>query len=360
VKRLPADSLRWVMNRILRRRGLSERHAADVADGLLRASLRGIDTHGVNLFPLYVRELEGGRAAAKPALTFAPAGKAARLLDAGGALGVVAGMEAARAAVELARDNGVAGVAVANSNHFAAASIYTLAIADRQMIGLSFSNSDALVAPFNGHRPFFGTNPLSFAAPCDGTEPFCIDMATSQVAYSKVRRLRDEGGQLEPGWALDSTGRDAAEAEGDWTFQAMQPLGGYKGQCLNMLVLTLCALLTEMPFDHELSHLYAPPYDAPRRVSHFLMAVDIAAFVAPERFRQRLDGLLTALRGQSPIGAEPVIAPGDKERRAAAERLAAGVPVPDSMVEAFSAFFREAAPGQAPPWLDGESGHERL
>ena len=72
-------------------------------------------------------------------------------------------------------------------------------------------------------------------------------------------------------------GRDAAEDGGGagetGEIAALQPLGGYKGHCLGMLVEILCALLAGMPFDHELTHLYAPPYDTPRQVAHLFLEV---------------------------------------------------------------------------------------
>ena len=45
-----------------------------------------------------------------------------------------------------------------------------------------------------------------------------------------------------------------------------------------MMVEILCALLAGMPLDHELTHLYGEPYDEPRRVAHFFLAFDVAAF----------------------------------------------------------------------------------
>src|SRR5262249_22001475 len=126
VTRLPPEPLRRTIRAALLSRGLSAEHAGWVADGLVGTSLRGIDTHCVRLLPTYLAELDGGRARATPQLTWRAGGRAVRALDAGGALGLVAGTVACREAVALARENGVGAVSVANSNHFGAASVYTL------------------------------------------------------------------------------------------------------------------------------------------------------------------------------------------------------------------------------------------
>jgi ureidoglycolate dehydrogenase (NAD+) len=341
--RFPRERLARIMAAALGRRGLSPEHAGFVVDGLLTASLRGIDTHGVRLFSVYLAELDGGRARARPEIRWQPgaAGSrpAFRVMDAGHALGLVAGRIACREAVALARANGIAGVAVKGSNHFGAASVYSLEMAREGALGLAFTNSDALVAPAGGVAPLFGTNPLSVAAAGAGGDLFCVDMATSQVSYSKVKSHRERELPLAPGWAVAPDGRDAAQAPG-LPISALQPLGGgasYKGQCLAMMVEVLTALLTGMPFDHELSHLYAEPYDEPRQVAHLFLAIDVAAAEDPEVFRARLSRLLHLTRAQEAAPGERVLAPGDLEQEAERERRERGIP----LAEGEAAFFEK-------------------
>ena len=321
---LPADTLARRMGEALRRRGLTDEHTGYVVDGLIEASLRGIDTHGVRLFPTYLAELDGGRSRARPELSWSGDRPAARVLDAGGALGLVAGRVACAEATRLARRNGAGTVSVRNSNHFGAASVYTLAMARDGVLGMSFTNSDALVAPYNGVRPLFGTNPLSLAVHGEGDDLFCADLATSQVSYSKVKHHRAQGIPLDAGWAVTADGGDAAP---DGEAVALKPLGGHKGHCLGMMVEILSSLLSGMPLDHELSHLYGEPYDEPRRVGHFFLALDPGAFLDPEAFRRSLSRLMGCVREQPAVGGERVIVPGDLEDESTAARRSAGIPL---------------------------------
>ena len=347
MKTVPAATLDRIMRSALLRRGLSAEHAGWVVDGLLETSLRGIDTHGVRLFPTYIAELDGGRSRARPDLAWVDSGsaRAARLLDAGGALGLVAGRFACDEAVRLARENGVGTVAVRSSNHFGAGSVYTLAMARQGVLGLSFTNSDALVAPFNGLRPLFGTNPISMAVQGEGEELFCSDFATSQVSYSKVRHHKAQGIPLQPGWAVTADGRDVTEAaEESAEVSALKPLGGHKGQCLGMMVEILCAVLTGMPLDHQLSHLYIEPYDEPRKVSHLFLALDVAAFQSPASFRAGLSRFLELVREQPAVAGERVVVPGDPEAASAAARRQEGIPLEDAEIAALERIDREAPP----------------
>jgi len=330
--RVSPDRLLRVIRAAFERRGLSPEHADFVAQGLVEPSLRGIDTHGVALLETYLLEVEGGRAKARPTLTWRDAGTAGRVLDAGGALGLVAGREACAAAVEVAKAHGVGVVVVRNSNHFGAASYYTVEMARHGVLGLCCTNSDALVTPFQGNAPLVGTNPLSAAAAA-GEELFCADFATSQVAYSRVRKYREGEQPLPADWAVtDGTGEVVA----------LHPLGGssgYKGEGLGLLVEILCAVLAGEPLDHELSHLYAPPYDAPRRVAHFFLALDIGAFTDSGSFAAKLATLLGVVRGAG----EGVMAPGDPESRAMARRGREGIPLTPAQAKVFRRLEEELA-----------------
>jgi ureidoglycolate dehydrogenase (NAD+) len=332
--RVTSDRLAAAMHTALAARGVSAEHAGLVVAGLLCASLRGIDTHGVRLFPVYLAELDGGRARARPRLAWSPAGRSARRLDAGGALGLVVGLLACREAVALAHAHGIAAVSVTNSNHFGAASAFTIDMAQAGAVGICCSNADALVAPFQGLSRLFGTNPISIAAPAQD-ELFCLDMATSQIAFSHVKARLARGEPLASGWAVQADGADAAGVGALDAIAALQPLGGYKGQGLAMAIAILCAVLGNAPLDHELGHLYDPPFDAPRQVSHLFIALDIAAFLPLEVFRRRLSDYLAHVRRQPASAGGAVHAPGDLEAAAHRDRSAHGVPLSDEELAAF-------------------------
>jgi len=337
--RVAAEVLERLIHRAFLRRGLSEEHAGWVAEGLVEASLRGIDTHGVRLVPTYLAELDGGRARARPEIRRAGGKGTAVVLDAGGALGVVAGRAAADELIELVRGGGVGMVVVRNSNHFGPASLYSLHLARHGVLGLVMTNSDALVAPFGGAEPVIGTNPLSLAARGEGDDLFCADFATSQISYSRVRAHGQTGRPLEPGWAVRRDGADAGQAE---EVSALKPLGGYKGEGLGMIVEILSAVAAGEPLDHELSHLYGEPYDEPRRVAHCLFGVDLEALGDPGAFRSRLSRLLAAVRGAGGESGARVQVPGDPEREAEAERSRLGIPLTPAELEHFRRIDGEA------------------
>ena len=87
---LMADELLELVRLAFAGAGLSDQDAATVADVLVTANLRGLDSHGVERAPIYLRRVRTGAAGGSDRLRWlAEAGATARL-DAGHALGPIA------------------------------------------------------------------------------------------------------------------------------------------------------------------------------------------------------------------------------------------------------------------------------
>ncbi|OBA88873.1 hydroxyacid dehydrogenase [Mycobacteriaceae bacterium 1482268.1] len=291
--------------------GVPSGQAAEIADALVDTSLRGIDTHGLRLLPQYLDELSTGVANAEPDIQVVRDHGAGIMLDADGALGVLAGLTAARHAESRARLYGVAAVGVRNSNHFGAASVYTRRLARHGLVGIAVTSAASRVAPFSGVEPLFGTNPISVAAATLDDE-FALDMATSQVCFGQVKHHRAQGIPLETGWVTDDAGHvttDPVEA------YALSPIGGYKGQGLAMAVTLLGSVLTGTPPDWQLAQVGEGTPGQSRGVGHLVLALDPSAFAGRSDFDTGLADMLSTVRGATPADPdEPVLCPGDPQR----------------------------------------------
>jgi LDH2 family malate/lactate/ureidoglycolate dehydrogenase len=301
--------------------GVPASHASDVADALVDTSLRGIDTHGLRLLPQYLDELATGVANAEPDIQVVRDRGAGIMLDADGALGVLAGLTAARCAEQRARAYGVAAVGVRNSNHFGAASVYTRRLARHGLVGIAVTSAASRVAPYGGVEPLFGTNPISVAAGDD--DEFALDMATSQVCFGEVKHRRAQRLPLDSGWVTDATGRGTNEPDEAY---ALSPLGGYKGQGLAMAVTLLGSVLTGTAPDWQLSQVGEGTPGQGRGVGHLLLALDPGAFAGQGDFSAGLTDMLRTVRAATPaIRNQPVLAPGDPQRSHERERRRDGI-----------------------------------
>jgi LDH2 family malate/lactate/ureidoglycolate dehydrogenase len=351
--RVGAEQLRAFAEEALRRTGVRGDVARFVADGLLQASVRGVDSHGIRLLPHYVAGVRGGRINPQPAYGFRRTAAATGLLDADHTFGHAAGMEAARHAQTLAGEAGAGFVAVRNSSHFGAAAYFALEIARHDMIGLSFSNTDALIRTHAGVRPFLGNNPLCVAAPCEGEEPFCLDMATSAVTFNKIRQWREADARVPAGVAADRDGRDTDDPH---AVASLLPIGAHKGYGLSLAIEILCSVLTGMPYGPHIPKMFEAPMRERRRLAHVVAAIRVDAFEEPARFKRRLAELLQELRREPRADPRaPIQVAGDPEKRCAEERLRQGIPLGPVELEQLNALAgacgldpvgqaREAAP----------------
>ena len=136
-----------------------------MADSLVEANLRGVDSHGVARLPHYLRRIQHGSINPRPKIRVEILGPAAARVDGDRGLGQLVMLTAAEQAIELARRAGSAWVAVANSSHCGALAYYGLRIAEAGMIGLVFTHVDPMVLPYGSREPFCGTNPICITAP---------------------------------------------------------------------------------------------------------------------------------------------------------------------------------------------------
>jgi len=332
--RFEADGLAALMLQQLAARAVAAVSADHVVAALVEASLRGVDSHGINLFPHYCASVDAGRITKTPSFRIVHRRDAAAVLDADFGFGHHAGAEAMDLAVEMALKGGVGAVAVRNSSHFAAAAYYGLRAARRDLIGLAFTNADSLVKVPNSREAFFGTNPICFAVPMEGESPLCLDMATSQVSWNKILNHRVASQELGPGWAFDHDGNATTDPQ---TARTLNPAGDYKGFGLGLMVDLLCSLLAEGPFGADLLPMYQSLAER-RAVSHFFMALDLAAFAPPARIRRRVAHLAARVRAlpASDPSASPMV-PGDPEKRNYRDRIRNGIPVDTSKLEEFLA-----------------------
>ncbi len=339
--RFDAKLLEPVLTRHLRAAGVAKESVNHVVASLMQTSLRGVDSHGIQLFPHYVRAAKAGRINLEPCLKIESTGASTAILDADHAFGHHAGAHAIDHAIDIALQSGVGAVSVRHSTHFGAAAYFALRAADRGLLGFAFTNADSLVKAFNARAALFGTNPVCFTAPLEHEEPLCLDMATSLISWNKVRARIGSGEDLQPGWAFDAQGEPTVDPA---SARSLNPAGGYKGFGLGMMVEILCGLLADGPVASEILPMYAAPIEARRSISHYLMAIDLSRFIDVAIFRRRLQSLVSQIRAM-PATSDSVMVPGDPEKRTFAERSAHGIPVIPTVFDALcevSEDFREA------------------
>lgn len=335
IKRFSADRIYGFLESALKAVRVRDDVIKHVAEGLLSASIRGVDSHGIRLLPHYIAAVEGGRINPDPQYRFESTAFATGTFDADHTFGHAAGIEAVHKAMDMANRSGAGVVSVYNSTHCGTSAFFALEAAKKDFIGLAFTHANSLLNTPNTTRPFFGLNPIAMAVPCEGEEPFCYDSAPSVITWNKLLQLRQEN--------IDAPLLSGADDKGIPTsdphkITQLLPIGGYKGFGLAMIVDILCGLLTGMPVGRDISDMYKTPLSQKRYLGQLYMAIKIDAFQPLDVFKKRMKKLMDDVRNEPRTNSNnAVMVSGDPEKKAAAERLKNGIPVKEHDVNAFKA-----------------------
>jgi LDH2 family malate/lactate/ureidoglycolate dehydrogenase len=300
--------------------------AETAARCLVRADLRGVDTHGMVRLPGYLDRIAKGLVDPAPDLRFDAVAPTAARLDGKAGLGFVVASRAMDHAIELARTTGLGLVGVHNSTHFGMAANYLLQAIDAGFAAMVFTNASPALPPWGGRGEMFGTSPFAVGVPAGGSLPFVLDMAPTVVARGKIRKAAREGRSIPEGWALDGAGRPTTDPQAVMDGGVLLPIGGHKGAGLSMLLDILCGVLTGAQYGGEVGDQYKR-FDRPQGVGHFILAMRPDLFLPADAIAARMADLVGRVKANPKAAdVDEILMPGEIEARREAERLAQGIP----------------------------------
>lgn len=324
-RRVSPEALRGVLADLFRRCGMAGGDADLLTDTLVAADLRGVHSHGALRVPEYVKKLTGAGVdpAGRPRVVTERAG--AIVVDGANSMGQIGSAFAMERAIARAGDTGVAFAAVRGSNHCGAMAYYPMMALRHDMIGLAATNALPTMAPWDGLDKIVGINPLAVAIPAGEETPVVFDAAFSGSSHGKIRVYQQKGLPIPDHFAFDASGRpttDPAEAlEG-----LLQPIGRFKGVALAMVMGILSSLLSGAAYGTETGNMTEGP--RPGVDGHCFMALDIAAFEEPGRFKERVDAIVREVHRSRPgEGATRLYVPGEPEAEAERRHRREGIPL---------------------------------
>lgn len=320
---------------ILLKCGQPQEYAEIVADTVVTANLRGVDTHGLSMMQHYVRRFSTIKTRDIAVVSESPANI---LIDGGDNMGMVVGHYAMNRAIEKALKNGTGVASVRNSNHFGTAAHYAKMAVDRDMIGIAMTNAGRRLAPWGGIDSILGNNPFSIAVPA-GEFPIVLDMANSVVAYQKIVQYANEGRDIPAGWAMDAEGRPTTSSK-DALTGLLMPVGEYKGSGITILVDILCGALSRNGMSNTVANV--DDYAHPRKIGHFFIAIRISDFVSIATFKEQVNNYTDKIHNvRKAQGVERILMPGELEDECERKRLQTGIPVSRTLIDKLNALSEQ-------------------
>ena len=321
-----ADTAEVFGRKLLVAHGLPEDDAATVARCLVKADLRGVDTHGLQTLPHYLDRVRRGLINPRPSLKVERVTPMVGSLDGQDAFGFVVATRGMDEAIAMAREFGVGIVSARRSTHFGAACNYALQAMDAGFIGIVFTNASRAMPPWGGREGLLGTSPIAVAAPAGKETPFDLDMSPAVAARGKIRRAARRGQPIPLGYALDANGRQTTDPNAALDGGTVQPIGGPKGSALAMLMDVMGGVISGAAFGGDVRNHFED-YEAPQNVGHFIMAMRPDLFVSRDEYSRRMDTLAQRVHANPTAeGFDEVIMPGERERRLEAKHRLIGVP----------------------------------
>jgi LDH2 family malate/lactate/ureidoglycolate dehydrogenase len=348
VERFDAGNLTAFASALLQRAGLPDDRAETVAEILVEADLMGHSTHGLQLLPAYLKELDAG--------TMTKAGDPTVISDQDAAITwdgrylpgpwlVVRAMDQAFHRISA---HPVITIAIRQSHHIGCLAAYLMRATDRGLLMLLATSdpSGRSVAPFGGVQPTYTPNPLAAGIPTQG-DPILIDISMSTTAMGVVSRANQQGQRLDHPWLIDNQGNPSDNPADLYVDPpgSILPLGGidlgYKGFALGIIIETLTSALAGQGRSAQ-----------PNRwgSSVFLQIIDPNAFGGYSNFIQETEWFAQVNRESKPKpGGPPVRLPGQRGLQLRAEQLQHGVALYPTILPALRPWIEKLEVPLPPP-----------
>jgi len=336
---VPATDLERLGTDIFAARGVPRTDAEWIATLLVRANLRGHDSHGVIRVPQYCGALAAGHLNATPKIALVVDTPSVAVLDGDFGFGQVVARRGTELAVERARAHGLAAVALRRTSHVGRLADYAETIAQAGLIAMLWANAKGglNVAPWGGSGKRLGTNPHAIAIPGPhGTVAMSHDFASSVWAEGKLRVKFNRGETVPPGIMLNGRGEPSTDPKEFYTEPpgSLLTAGAHKGYGLSLAIEILGGILSGTGAASAQKDKFAN--------GTLIVALDPARFVPAADFHAQVAALFDWVRGATPsTGGSEILVPGEPEARTEQTRRAAGVVIEDETWRQIVACARE-------------------
>lgn len=307
--KLSREELKGLMKNKLISAGLHEDDADTTAEVLTWADERGYHSHGAVRVEYYSERIYKGGITVDPKFTWKETGPCSGMLDGDNGIGYVVAKTGMEKAIDMAKKNGIGVVGMANLSHSGSIGYYTEMAAKEGLLAISCCQSDPMAVPYGGAEPYYGTNPISFAAPSADGRTVVFDMATTVQAWGKILDKRSRGESIPDTWAVDEAGNPVTDP---FKVNALVPTSGAKGYGLMMMVDVFSGILMGVPFGGHVSSMYHDLSEG-RNLGQIHIVIDPERFVGAEVFKKTMSECLDEIGQIKPApGFDKVYYPGER------------------------------------------------
>lgn len=240
---VPYHNLKEELERVLLKTGMTEEKSELCAEIFAGNSRDGVYSHGLNRFPLFIKNIGEGLINANAEPVVLSVKGSVENWDGQLAPGMYTATKAIDRAVDLAKANGIGLIAVKNTNHWMRGGTYGWQAADKGCIAICGTNAIANMPPWGGKDATLGNNPLVIAVPRSEGH-LVLDMAMSQYSYGKLQEHHLAGKKLAHPGGYDDAGNLSHDPQAIMKSKRTLPVGLWKGSGLSLLMDVLVSALS--------------------------------------------------------------------------------------------------------------------
>ncbi len=311
-----------VFHTVLLRYSFGEAKAALCARIFADNSLDGVYTHGVNRFSRFIKMV-----VEKHVLPDKDPSK----INAFGGMeqwngnlgpGPSNAMFCTERAMQLADENGIGCVALANTNHWMRGGTYGWKAAKEGYAFICWTNTIANMPAWGAKDNRLGNNPLNIAIP-HNEEAIVLDMAVSQFSFGAMEKFAMQQKTLPVAGGYNETGQMTTDPQKILETQRSLPIGYWKGSGLALLLDILAAILSGGKSTFEIT-----AQKSESALSQIFIAIKLSSLQNSSSINSVINSIIKDYHSAEPDNtSNNILYPGERVLQTREENTKKGIPV---------------------------------
>jgi len=319
---IKSEEMQAVLCKLFLQHNFNKESAALLAEVFTENTLAGVNSHGINRVPLFIKYVKKGlinvNAEAEKVERFGSIERWDGKLGAG----IINAKICTDRAIELAKLHGMGMVALRNTNHWMRGGAYGWQAADAGCISILFTNTQPNMPPWGGKDSRIGNNPFIVSIP-RAQGHVVLDMALSQFSFGKINsyKLNNEKLPFPGGW--DEENHLSDDPEKILLKERGLPIGYWKGSALSMVLDMLATILSAGSSTY---HIGQRGFET--GISQVFLCIDPVMFHDENIQEKLLDEIINYTHDVAPMHpGEKTFYPGERTLQRKIKNLKDGIPV---------------------------------
>jgi len=319
--RIPAEKMRETFFSILSKHQFEREKAEACAEIFTTNSVDGVYSHGVNRFFLFVKLVKKGFVFPNNDPELIHTTNGLEQWNGNLAPGVLNAMKATDRAMQLAKQNGIGCIALANTNHWMRGGYYGWQAAKHNFVFIGWSNTIANMPAWGAIDAKLGNNPLVVSIPFKDSA-IVMDMAMSQFSYGALELSKMKNEELPVYGGFSSDGEITKDPSAILESKRVLPIGYWKGAGLSLLLDILCAILSGGWSVNEITR-NKPEHG----LSQVFIAIDLQQLKNYSGIEACINNIISDYKQSVAEGNREILYPGERVLQNRENNLKNGIPV---------------------------------